>query len=125
MKVFLLLIILIINRLILIIQARKLNKELNIIKKQGPISGIGVSKSWKGSKVYVLVTTKDGEIIEAYKINGVTIFAKFVRDHSISETNYRQIIFNLRNKTKLTLQEKAKLAAANFIKEGLEELSGN
>ena len=116
MKVFLLLIILIINRLILIIQARKLNKELNIIKKQGPISGIGV---------YVWVTTKDGEIIESYKINGVTIFAKFVRDHSISETNYRQIIFNLRNKTKLTLQEKAKLAAANFIKEGLEELSGN
>lgn len=110
------------NRLLALPQIYKLNKQLLQLKQSGPVSSVGLSRHWSGNKAYVLITEKDGTILQGYQMGGVTVFAKFVEDLSLSEKSCQEIVYSLSTKQKLTRQEKAKQMAAQYLIDGLKKM---
>lgn len=111
------------NKLLALPQIYKLNKQLLELKKTGPISSVGLYRHWSGNKAYILITEKDGTIIQGYRMGGITIFAKFVEDKELTEKKCQAILDGLSKKEKLSHQEKAKQMAAQYLVNGLNEMT--
>ncbi len=111
----------VVHRLMALPQIRRLNRQLAELKKSGPVSSVGLSKSWLGNRAYVLITTKEGRILSGYQTSGNTVFASFRPDTALTETHYSQILESLGKKKKLSRLERAKQMAAQYLSAGLQE----
>ena len=57
------------NRVFAVPQQIRLNKELVALKKRGPVSSVGLAKSFMGARIAVLICDKSGRILEAYRVS--------------------------------------------------------
>lgn len=111
------------NRLLGIPQQIRLNKKLTELKRRGPVSSVGISKSFfAGMRIAVLISDKSGNILEAYRVRGKTVFSSYELDKDFPYTSCYDIQEHLGNKKKLTEQEKAYLSAAGYLVSGLHNL---
>ena len=111
----------VVSRLMALPQIHRLNKQLVMIRKSGPVSSVGLARHWKGNRAYVLVTDEEGNIICGYKTSGNFVFSGFREDHELRERNYREIIEDLGKKKKLSQLEKAKCMAAEYLEDGFKK----
>lgn len=109
------------QRLLVIPQARHLNKQISEIKKTGPVSSIGLSKHWYGNQIYILITERDGTIIQGYKVKGKSVFADFEKDTQLKAATYVEILETLHAKKKRNGAEQALWMAAMYLEKGLKD----
>lgn len=108
----------VVHKLMAFPQIRRLNRQLAEIKKSGPVSSVGLCKSWKGNKAYVLITDLDGKILSGYCTEGTTVFAGFKPDKTLEAVHYSDLLKKLNQKEKLSRVESAQKMAAEYLEEG-------
>lgn len=114
--------LLFLNRLLVVPQQLRLNKNLTELKKRGPVSSVGTAKSFIGGmRIAVLITDTAGTIQEAYRVKGQTIFSGYELDTKFPYTDCYQAKEALSGKEKLSLQEQAYLSAATYLVNGLSK----
>ena len=111
--------VILLNRILAVPQQIRLNKDLIALKKRGPVSSVGLAKSFMGARVAVLICDKTGQILEAYRISGRSIASGYSLDQSFPYTNCFEAKSTLEQKKKLSVQERAYLSAATYLVEGL------
>lgn len=110
------------NRMLAVPQQLRLSKDLVELKRRGPVSSVGVAKSFlEGMRIAVLITDKSGVIQEAYRIKGHTVFAGYELDTNFPYSDCYQVKETLSKKEKLSLQEQAYLSAAKYLVDGLSK----
>lgn len=114
----------VVSKLMALPQIHRLNKQLLKIKRSGPVSSVGLARSWRGNRAYVLITDEKGNIMRGYQTSGNTVFSGFQEDTGLKETTYLEIMDNLSKKKKLTRIEQAKQMAAEYLESGLEKENG-
>ena len=115
----------VVNKLMAIPHIRRLNRQLQELKKSGPVSSVGLARHWLGNRAYVLITDLDGTILHGYQTSGNTVFSGFQEDTHLTERHYSEILQNLAGKKKLTRLEQAKQMAARYLEEGLQKAEGS
>lgn len=115
------LLLIFLNRMLGVPQQVRLTKDLTELKKRGPVSSVGVAKSFTaGMRIAVLITDKAGNIQEAYKVKGKSVFAGYEQDADFPYTTCYQAKEELGAKEKLSVQEEAYLSAATYLVNGLK-----
>lgn len=113
------LLLIFLNRMLGVPQQVRLSKDLIELKKRGPVSSVGVAKSFAaGMRIAVLITDEAGNIKEAYKVKGKSVFAGYELDSDFPYATCYQASSQLSAKEKLSLQEEAYLSAANYLVKG-------
>jgi len=101
---------------------RQMNSIVNHIKElsKNGVCGYGIGRNRFGfRKYYLIVADKDGNIINAEKMEGWSVFAKFRPDENIKEKNLYEICTDEENLEKLNALEMAKVQAAKNLKSKL------
>ena len=117
-----LILMILLNRVLAVPQQIRLNKELATLKKRGPVSSVGLEKSFLGARIAVLICDKQGNILEAYNVGGISIVSKYRLDENFPYANCHDTKSKLEQKKKLSAQERAYLSAATYVEEGLSKM---
>ncbi|RKL61393.1 hypothetical protein DXT63_17015 [Thermoanaerobacteraceae bacterium SP2] len=109
------------QKLFVIPQMNSITNHIRKISTNG-ICGYGVGRNRLGfRKYYLIITDKDGNIINAEKMEGWSIFARFKPDKKIKEKNIFEICTE-KDFKRLNSLEVAKIQAAKNV---ISKISGN
>ncbi|MBP3199397.1 MAG: hypothetical protein J6N21_20700 [Butyrivibrio sp.] len=114
------LLLIFLNRMLGVPQQIRLSKDLAELKKRGPVSSVGVAKSFtSGMRIAVLITDREGNILEAYNVKGRSVFAGYELDSDFPYKTCYEVKEELEAKENLSFQEQAYLEAAKYLVKGL------
>lgn len=114
------LIMVIAHQLVAFPQVKKLRRQLSDIKKLGEATSTGMYKSWRGIRYYALVSDLDGTVRAGFATSGSSVFSGFVEDAALERVHCSELVERLEAIEKPSMVEKAKLAAAVQLRDGLE-----
>ena len=120
-----LILLLFLNRMLGVPQQIRLNKDLVELKRRGPVCSVGMAKSLAGLRIAVLIANKDGNILEAYKVKGISVFSGYRLDPGFKYSSCYEAKASLDNNKHLKLQDKAYLSAATYMVNGLSSQENN
>lgn len=111
--IFILFGLLFIQNLMNIFQYKRLVKQYKELAKHSYYQSVGSRKKWGRKRNAIVCFSKEGNVVECWILNGITVFSKFHQIHNFDGLSCDELINSLNPKNK---DHQAIMEAANYMK---------